>query len=91
VAAFFYYDGRHNRFATTRTAYVDAYHHVAPTLRGNGDLSEGQLWSHALPTAGFSLPKKKGGCVWDVGANDGVWNSNSHYLIHQRGFKAPLS
>lgn len=28
--------------------------------------------------------------MWDVGANNGVWNSNSRYLIQSRGFTAFL-
>ena len=53
------------------------------------DMSEGELYTKGLPGHGHWLPAR-GGCVWDVGANDGVWHSNSHYLIHELGFQAWL-
>ena len=43
------------------------------------DLSEGQIYLK-LQNLGISVPR--GGCVWDIGANNGVWNSNSFYLIN---------
>ena len=36
------------------------------------------------------MPDEKGGCIWDVGANNGVYNSNSHYLINEKEFKGFL-
>lgn len=27
-----------------------------------------------------------GGCIWDIGANDGVWESNSFYLLQRRRY-----
>ena len=89
VFGFALWQASFNRWAPVRKAYVGIYHHVAPQLRGSGaDLSEGELFLKGLPEHGISL--SAGGCVWDVGANDGVWNSNSYYLIHQLGFRAWL-
>lgn len=73
-------------FALLREAYV---RRVSPLLL-TGDASEGRIYTEVLPKHGFPLPLEKGGCVWDVGAHDGIWNSNSHYLIHSRGFAAWL-
>jgi len=51
------------------------------------DLSEGQLYRQ-LESRG--TPARWGGCVWDIGANDGVWNSNSYYLINYLNYTAVL-
>jgi len=80
-----------NKFALIRTLAVDFHYHVAPVLFPKGDLSEGGLFTRL----GLSVPEKfvgegNGGCVWDVGANNGVWNSNSYYLINKLGFKGFL-
>ena len=58
---------------------------MAPALRS--DLSEGQIYV-TLKDQGILVPK--GGCVWDIGANDGVWNSNSFYLINYLNYSAVL-
>ncbi|CAE8605700.1 unnamed protein product [Polarella glacialis] len=76
------------KFATFRSAYVWVHREVAPLL--SDDVSEGQLYTKVLPQNNLTLPKGRGGCVWDVGANNGVWHSNSYYLINQRGFHAWL-
>ena len=66
-----------NKFAFVRTAFVTTHFHVMPTLFPKGDHSEGGLFTHV----GLTVPTEyrgegNGGCVWDVGANNGVWNSN---------------
>ena len=62
---------------------------VAPKIQqlSGLDLSENHLYTDVLPLHGYHMPSGKGGCVWDVGANNGVYNSNSHYLIHEKKFK----
>lgn len=69
---------------------MSTYHHAAPTLLRGVDLSENSLYTRGLPSTGYPLPGDTGGCVWDVGANDGVWHSNSHYLINYRNAHAWL-
>ena len=59
---------------------------VAPVLRS--DLSEGQIYVSLKDQGILDVPK--GGCVWDIGANDGVWNSNSFYLINHLNYSAVL-
>ena len=49
----------------------------------SADTSEGALF-HQLETMGVELPN--GGCLWDVGANNGVWVSNSYFLLHTKGY-----
>ncbi len=36
------------------------------------------------------LLPRMGGCLWDIGAHDGVYTSNSFFLIHHRQFRAWL-
>ena len=80
-----------NKWANARLTFVKAHNLVRINIIG-GDLSENALYSHVLPTAGYRDHLQEGikGCVWDVGANDGVWHSNSHYLINERGYNAWL-
>eukprot|EP00600_Ochromonadales_sp_CCMP1393_P002163 CAMPEP_0174991064 /NCGR_PEP_ID=MMETSP0004_2-20121128/21669_1 /TAXON_ID=420556 /ORGANISM="Ochromonas sp., Strain CCMP1393" /LENGTH=72 /DNA_ID=CAMNT_0016244741 /DNA_START=215 /DNA_END=433 /DNA_ORIENTATION=- len=35
-------------------------------------------------------PNEVGGCIWDVGANDGTWESNSYYPVYKKSFHAWL-
>lgn len=81
-----------NRFLRVREAYVHSHWVISPIIQKvlGLDLSEHHLYSNILPNHGYKLPRKKGGCIWDVGANNGVWFSNSHYLIHEREFKGYL-
>ena len=44
---------------------------------------------HTLVDLGIEIPTK-GGCVWDVGAHNGVLSSNSLYLIRAKNFQAYL-
>lgn len=73
------------RYRFVRTGFVRFNNLIAPLLMS--DLSEGQLF-HRLEGMGMNLPA--GGCVWDIGANDGVWNSNSFYLINYLNYTATL-
>lgn len=80
-----------NNFLLIRKFYVGTHYMVAPTASKLGfpsDLSEGAIYKH-LPS-NVTLPDASGGCVWDVGANNGIWNSNSFYLIHAKKYHAWL-
>ena len=80
-----------NNFLLIRKFYVAMHYRVAPTVSAFGfplDLSEGAIYKH-LPS-GVTFPKGQGGCVWDVGANNGIFNSNSFYLIHTKTYHAWL-
>ena len=52
-------------------------------LLPSSDPSEGALF-HRLEAMGIVLPS--GGCQWDIGANNGVWISNSYYLLHSKAY-----
>ena len=52
-------------------------------LLPSSDPSEGALF-HRLENMGVVLPS--GGCTWDIGANNGVWISNSYYLLHSKAY-----
>jgi hypothetical protein len=79
-----------NNFALVRTASVGSYYHVA-VMFNLGDMSRGGLFTqHRHPSIAEALPIGKGGCVWEVGAHDGVWESNSYHIIRERGFHAWL-
>ena len=67
-------------FLAVRTVYVKAYSTAA--VYTVEDPSEGKLYSN------LTVPKK--GCVFDVGANDGVWNSNSFFLLNSKGYRGFL-
>eukprot|EP00546_Thalassionema_frauenfeldii_P021930 CAMPEP_0178896046 /NCGR_PEP_ID=MMETSP0786-20121207/933_1 /TAXON_ID=186022 /ORGANISM="Thalassionema frauenfeldii, Strain CCMP 1798" /LENGTH=193 /DNA_ID=CAMNT_0020566361 /DNA_START=290 /DNA_END=868 /DNA_ORIENTATION=- len=80
-----------NNFVLIRKFYVGMHYRVAPTASLLGlpsDLSEGAIYKH-LPSS-VTFPERPGGCVWDVGANNGIWNSNSFYLIHAKNYHAWL-
>ena len=81
-----------DRWRGIREAYVHSHWVVAPKIQqlSGLDLSENHLYTDVLPLHGYHMPSGKGGCVWDVGANNGVYNSNSHYLIHEKKFKGFL-
>ena len=80
------------RWLPIREAYVYSHWMIAPKVQkiSGLDLSENSLYTQVLPKHGYEMPTEKGGCIWDVGANNGVFNSNSHYLIHERAFKGFL-
>ena len=69
-----------------RSVAVSIYFAVAPMLRS--DLSESMIYVNGLPNHAFELPR--GGCIWDVGANDGIFHSNSYYPIRSQDFTAFL-
>ena len=86
-------------FVVLRKSYVQLHYWIAPRsafLLSNSeatllDLSEGEIYKNLPRTVAFPTPGiHKGGCVWDVGANNGVWHSNSHFLIHAMDFYAWL-
>ena len=67
------------RVAVYRMHFRAGVHGLLPSA----DTSEGALF-HQLETMGVELPN--GGCLWDVGANNGVWVSNSYFLLHTKGY-----
>lgn len=73
------------KYRFLRTSFIPLSGLVAPVLMS--DLSEGQIYLK-LQDLGISVPR--GGCVWDIGANNGVWNSNSFYLINYLNYTAVL-
>eukprot|EP01129_Flabellula_baltica_P015692 TRINITY_DN8084_c0_g1_i1.p1 TRINITY_DN8084_c0_g1~~TRINITY_DN8084_c0_g1_i1.p1 ORF type:complete len:259 (+),score=38.05 TRINITY_DN8084_c0_g1_i1:53-778(+) len=71
-----------DRYAHARELGKHVYYLIAlytPFIR---DPSDGAMYRE------LDIPEY--GCVFDVGANDGVWASNSYYLVHHMGYKAFL-
>lgn len=76
---------RMTKYRFLRANFIPLSGLMAPALRS--DLSEGQIYVTSKEQ-GILVPK--GGCIWDIGANDGVWNSNSFYLINYLNYSAVL-
>lgn len=77
-----------DKFSFFRNLGVTVLYHLAVVFNV-GDMSRGQLFTDNQAITSL-LPHEPGGCIWEVGAHDGVWESNSYYLIHHRMFKAWL-
>ena len=77
IAAFIVLHGLSERWKSIRKYAVTASHYIQPLWAR--DTSGGQLYKK-LEQLGVRLPQR--GCVWDVGANDGVWTSNSFYPVN---------
>eukprot|EP00435_Cladocopium_sp_Y103_P066354 s177_g28.t1 len=77
---------RMTKYRFLRANFIPMSGLLAPALKS--DLSEGQIYVTLKEQGIMAVPK--GGCVWDIGANDGVWNSNSFYLINYLNYSAVL-
>ena len=72
-----------SRFAIVREGFLSV-NRLGAKLQKDPSGLYSQLELH-----GVRIPRL-GGCVWDVGAHDGVYTSNSFHLINHRQFRAWL-
>lgn len=80
----------YTKWRNIRALYVGYIHYyvVASTFYYfSGDVSAGEVYSKIRIPA--STPSEKG-CVFDIGAHNGVWTSNSYYPIRSMGYEGFL-
>jgi hypothetical protein len=77
-----------NHFAFYRALGVSFLYHFASVVN-IGDVSRDKLYTTHKSIID-EMPTGDGGCIWEIGAHNGVWESNSYYLIRERGFSAWL-
>ena len=77
------------RFSSIRTNVVDAHFYlVQQDIINKKNYDPGGVITNLENRHDIHIDSH--GCVWDVGAHNGVFSSNSYYLIHSKGWYGRL-